>query len=236
MNLYIDIETLPTESEAIRASIAATITPPGNLKKAETIAKWEVDEKPQAIEDAIRKTSFDGTFGRVLAIGYAVDDDAPVCHIGEEVTVLEAFMADLKSVSRLAFHGGETERSITFIGHNVAGFDLRFLWQRMVVHGIRPTNELLAAMKARPWAKEVADTMTIWNPDRQSRVSLDKLCLALNVPTSKGDMDGSKVYDAYKAGELEKIRTYCMADVEATRACYRRMIFAPLRKAELAAA
>ncbi len=226
MNLTLDIETLPTESAAVIADITAGIRPPANLKKADTIAKWEAEEKPQAIEDAIRKTAFDGTYGRVLAIGYAVNDQAPICLIGGELETLQAFVSDLKTISKLAYHGGETEKGITFIGHNIAGFDLRFLWQRMVVNNIRPTVELLGAMKARPWDKSIADTMTMWNPDRQSRVSLDKLCKALGVPTPKGGMDGSKVYETYKAGDLEKIRTYCMADVDAVRECYRRLTFA----------
>lgn len=226
MHIYLDIETLPTESAAVIADLTAGIRPPANLKKADTIAKWETEEKPGAIEDAIRKTAFDGTYGRVLAIGYAVEDASPVCLIGDELETLQAFVGHLKTVTKLAYHGGETEKGVTFVGHNIAGFDLRFLWQRMVVNGIRPSGELLGAMKTRPWDKSIADTMTMWNPDRQSRVSLDKLCKALGVQTSKGDMDGSKVYETYKAGDLEKIRTYCMADVEAVRACYRRMTFA----------
>lgn len=225
MLLYLDIETLPAMDAATRADIAASVRPPASLKKAETIAKWEAEDKPSAVEEAIRKTAFDGTYGRVLAIGYAVDDQPPACHIGDERDVLTAFLSNLREASKLAFHGGETERAITFVGHNIVGFDLRFLWQRMVVNGIKPTGELLAAMKARPWGREVADTMTMWNPDRQSRTSLDTLCKALNVQTPKGDMDGSQVYDAFKADEIEKIHTYCVGDVEAVRACYRRMIF-----------
>lgn len=226
MHIYLDIETLPTESPEVIAAIANTVKPPANFRKADTIAKWEQEEKPACVDEAVRKTAFDGTFGRVLAIGYAVDDAAPVCYIGGERDVLESFLLDLRRESKLFYHGGEMDRGITFIGHNIVGFDLRFLWQRMVVNSIKPTSELLNAMKARPWGKEVADTMTMWNPDRQSRTSLDQLCRALGVPTSKEEMDGSKVYETFKSGDLEKIRAYCMGDVEAVRACYLRMTFA----------
>jgi hypothetical protein len=33
----------------------------------------------------------------------------------------------------------------------------------------------------------------------------------------KGDIDGSKVFDLYLAGELKKIYHYCMDDVEKVR-------------------
>ena len=120
----------------------------------------------------------------------------------------------LKYVSSIVAH------SPNIVGHNVA-WDLRFLWQRFVVNGIAPPNWLRVAVKAKPW--DISDTMTMWNPDRDKRISLDRLCRILGVPTSKGDMDGSKVWDAYRAGEIDRIAAYCRADVEAVRECYRRM-------------
>lgn len=67
--LFLDIETLPADRHDVRNYIAATVKPPGNISKAETIAKWEAESKPGAIAEAIDKTSFDGAFGRVCCIG-----------------------------------------------------------------------------------------------------------------------------------------------------------------------
>ena len=56
------------------------------------------------------------------------------------------------------------------------------------------------------------------------RVSLDALCRALNVPSPKeGGIDGSKVYDAWMAGQHDQIAAYNMADVVATAAVWQRM-------------
>lgn len=225
MNIVLDIETLPCEDATIQADIAAGIKPPGSMKKADTIAKWEVDEKPAAIEEAMRKTSFDGTYGRILCIGWVVDDEEPQSIIGSEETVLAGFMEAMKARD-IPAHGRNVEQAPVFIGHNLSGFDLRFLFQRCVINRIRPTSGLLAACKAKPWDKNIADTMLMWNPDRERRISLDKLCKALGIQTSKGDMDGSKVYEEYKAGNLDKIAAYCRADVAATRECYQRLVFA----------
>jgi 3'-5' exonuclease len=222
MLITLDIETLPSEDPAVRAEIAATITPPGNMTKADTIAAWEAEKKPALVDQAILKTSFDGTYGRILCIGYAIDRADPITAIGDEKDVLTRFMDALLPYmpqSRL-------EQSAIFVGHNLAGFDLRFLWQRCVINGIKMPSTLLAACKAKAWDKAIADTMLMWNPERERRISLDKLCKALGVPTSKGDMDGSKVYETFKAGDLDKIVTYCAEDVKATRECYFRMMFA----------
>ena len=61
MNIYLDIETIPTDRAAVRDYIAATITPPGTMKKAETIAAWVKDDKPAAIEEAVNRTSCGGS-------------------------------------------------------------------------------------------------------------------------------------------------------------------------------
>lgn len=138
MLLTLDIETLPCEAPEVVADIAAGIKPPGSMKKAETIAKWEVDEKPAAIEEAVKKTSFDGTYGRILCIGWGVDDEEPESIIGSEETVLSGFMEALKARD-IPAHGHNVEQAPVFIGHNLSGFDLRFLFQRCVINRIRPS-------------------------------------------------------------------------------------------------
>jgi len=221
-NIYFDIETLPSDDSGIIADIAAGIKPPGNLKKAETIEAWERDEKPGAVLEAVKKTGLDGTFGRICCIGFAVNDDAADVRYGDEAETITAFFAWLIEAARISDY---TERqSAIFIGHNILSFDLRFLWQRCVVNGIRPPAFI--PFNAKPWDGKVLDTMTAWNPERERRISLDKLCLALGVPSSKGDMDGSKVAEYWQAGRHQEVAAYCMADVEAVRQCHKRMVFA----------
>jgi len=221
-NIYFDIETLPSDDSGIIADIAAGIKPPGNLKKAETIEAWERDEKPAAVLEAVRKTGLDGTYGRICCIGFAVDDEPVECSFGNEEDVLRNFFRWLNGAARISDY---TDRqSAIFVGHNVLSFDLRFLWQRCVVNGIRPPA--IIPFNAKPWDGKVFDTMTAWNPARERSISLDKLCRALGVPSSKGDLDGSKVAEYWQAGRHQEVAAYCMADVEAVRQCHKRMVFA----------
>jgi hypothetical protein len=220
MLLTLDIETIPTDDPEVIAEIAAGITHPKNMSKAETIAKWEAEEKPAAVAEAVARTAFDGGAGRIVCIGLAVNDGPvwSVCRPNEFEVLTEAFhyMLDAQHAYK-----GDWSESVVVVGHNVADFDLRFLWQRAVVHGLRLPSCLPRSPK--PWDKTVEDTMVVWNPNREKRVSLDRLCKILGVPTSKGDMDGSKVAEAAAAGEWDKIARYCEADVVATRACYLKM-------------
>ena len=217
-NIILDIETLPCDDPALLAEISAGIKPPKTHKKAETIAAWEDYEKPAAIAEAISRTGLDGTYGRICCIGWAIDDGPVDSIIGGEVDVIRHFLS-VADASAVVEHYAAPVKTHTIIGHNVSNFDLRFLWQRAVIHGIQRPKSI--PWNAKPW--ELQDTMLMWNPDREKRISLDRLCKVLGVKTSKGDLDGSKIAQAWLDGRLDEIATYCMADVEATRECWRKM-------------
>ena len=254
MNLVIDIETVPAQRPDVLADIRATkeadlaialanIAPPGNYKKQETIDAWMTEEAPKIatslnaafesdVDATYRKTSFDGAFGQVCVIGWAVDDAEPqaVYGLDQEASLLGFFAHELSMQI-----GRSHELMTTVIGHNVAAFDLRFLFQRSIVNGVRPHPIIARAAQAKPWESEkVFDTMVQWSGIKD-RISLDRLCKALSIQTPKGDIDGSKVWDYVKAGKIAEVAEYCKKDVEATRAVFRRMTYAEPVKLELAA-
>lgn len=249
--LYIDIETIPAQRpdvlEEIRASKQAELTaalaaiaPPSNYKKAETIEEWWANEAPKKkadlqaafesdVDDTYRKTSFDGAFGQVCVIGYAIDDGEPQylrtddLTVAGEVALLESFACVLTDLIPKA-----DWFTTTVIGHNVVAFDLRFLVQRHIVNGVRPHFIIAHAAQAKPWEQDkVYDTLAQWAGNgAKAGGSLDKLCKALSIPSPKGAIDGSKVWDFVKAGEIVQVAEYCAKDVAATRAVHRRMTFA----------
>lgn len=228
MKLFLDIETIPTDRKDVRDYIAAGITHPGNISKPETIAKWNEESKPQAIEEAVHRTGLDGAFGRVCCIGMAFDD-GPVSTIAsaEDERVL---LIGLAEALDKAVEPSERLRT-TVIGHNVSAFDLRFLVQRFIVRNVLPPTVLLRAAQAKPWETDkVFDTMVQW-AGVGNRVSLDKLCLALGIESPKGELDGSKVWEYVQAGRLNEVADYCSRDVEQMRKVYKRMTFATVEAA-----
>lgn len=226
MKLYLDFETIPTSNPAVIADITANIKPPGTIKKAETIAAWEANDKPAAIVEAIAKTSFDGTYGSICSVAYAFDDGPVVsdCSADEEGLITGLYDAIRK--------GAKLGGDLTVIGHNVVGFDLKFLWKRTVILGIRPA---VMPFKAKPWDSAAAfDTMVQWDSDPTKRISLDALCRALGIPSPKGELDGSQIAAAFAAGRYADIAKYNAGDVEAVRRVYRRMTFTQPALAEAA--
>ena len=107
-----------------------------------------------------------------------------------------------------------------FVAHNAA-FDLPFIWRRCVVNGVR-----LPFRFSRPSAREGKDfacTMLTW-AGYGGRVSLDALCRALSIASPKdGGIDGAGVYDAWLAGEHERIAQYNLRDVLATAQVWHRL-------------
>lgn len=236
MKIFLDIETIPGQRSGMKEQMAADITPPGSMKRAETIELWEREQKPLLIEERWRRTSFEGDRGEVICIGWAINDQ-PAQSISRELHENEGAM--------LAMWFGEIQKAIreshgrlpTWIGHNVREFDLRFLFQRAVVLDVPPPFRL--PHDVRPGAECVYDTMTAW-AGWGGKVSLDRLCAALGIP-QKGseigeDIDGSKVWDFVRDGRIEEVATYCRADVERVRAIHHRLTFGDVLQAREVAA
>lgn len=221
MNLYLDIETIPSQSPEVHSAIAETVTCPGNISKPESIAAWAADKKPGLVKEAIAKTSFDGSVGHVCCIAWAWDDDEPqsssIDTMDMERDILEVVMQDL--VEQAAY---DKYHDPVLIGHNIVNFDIRFLWQRAIVLGVRMPRWF--PRDPKPWGTDTFDTMTAFAGQRGT-IGLDRLCRSLGLP-GKDDIDGSMVGDLWADGEHEKIAAYCRADVERTRAVHLKMCVA----------
>ena len=227
MNVFFDIETIPEQSEeAAKRAISDSISAPASMKKPETISDWHngagkyAGEKESAIESAYRATSFDGARGQVCSIAYAVGDGELVSSTdvkcGSEKGLLEWFV---KSLTEKVGKNGK--RPCFFIGHFIGGFDLKFLFHRLVVSGIDPGFEL--PFNGRH-GQHFFDTMIAW-AGYKNRISQDDLCKALGMEGKPNGIDGSLVWDFYKSGRIAEIEEYNSDDVAKVREIYQRLTF-----------
>lgn len=249
MNIFLDIETIPSLMRGVLERLHDEIRPPGNMSKPETIAAWERDKKALAVHEAWLKTSFDGALGQVVVIAFAVENRSvhinrigkDYSHPDNEKFLLEAFLAALRAEvwavagsvgSEVADTPPYRDATVSgilaqahWVGHYVGEFDLRFLFQRMVVHKVKPPQLLFPRDRFR-----IFDTMTEW-AGWGKRCSLDSICQALGIE-GKGselggeDIDGSKVWEFVQAGRLDDVATYCGGDVERARQIFKRLTFA----------
>jgi hypothetical protein len=243
MNVFIDIETVPAADRQPFIEEARTnFKAPSTLTKAQAgadlklsaeeikftsagdlTARWEKEmaelKAPEVAEQAWRKTALDGTKGRVLSIAWRMQNGAHGLHINDpdsERETLQSFVDQLSAA--LSTHG--TGRPPFFIGHNVT-FDLKFLFRRCVILGVRPPFALPFHGRHD---KDYFCTMEAWCGYGE-RISLANLCAALNIESSN-DMDGSMVCDYWLAGRYAEIAAYNQDDIELTAQVYSALNFA----------
>ncbi len=157
----------------------------------------------------LRGTSLSGNWGRILCIGIAFGDQPAEVLTGDESAILREFW------QRVA-------HATLFVGHNALDFDLPFIWKRSVIHRVPPS---VALTFERFRTAPIFDTMRVWDQWGPSSTGLDQLAKILGLQSSKQGIDGSQVYDYYRAGRQDDIYSYCKRDVELTRAVYQRLQF-----------
>lgn len=116
------------------------------------------------------------------------------------------------------------QTSLKLCAHNGKEFDFPYLSRRMLVNGVS-LPDILNLSGRKPWETPHLDTMEMWKfGDYKHYTSLDLLATIFNIPTSKTDMDGSKVNHVYyQEKDLAKIATYCTGDVVALAQVYLKL-------------
>ena len=211
VNVFIDIETIPGPVPPSPESIQA----PANYKDPEKIKAY----CENAVQDEWRKESMLSHRGRVLCIGWAVDDEEvhSVLIGGDERDLFTVFWASLShDLPR------ESVRSLTWVGFNLKTFDLNWLRHRAVKYGLK---SLAAQLPADRYPRNVFDLRDWWNgADYQGKGKLEEIAAFFGLPGKTDGVDGSKVFGFWQAGRLAEIAEYCRQDVEVTRALYQRIM------------
>ena len=190
---FFDIETVPTDRSLQENGL---LGPQIQLNEA----------------DLIKKLSLSAATAKILCIGYAIEPP-----VDSEVQVLEGEETEIiKSFWQLA---ADCE---LFVGHNILDFDLRFIYQRSVIHQIKPSRDLpFTRFRNAP----IFDTMQEWSKWGREHASLDLLSKTFGLPSPKESLDGSKVYPYYRTGKFAEIANYCKCDVDSARQVYRWLTF-----------
>ena len=226
MDLYIDIETIPTQSLSIKDLLSRKISAPSNYKDEAKIADYIALES----EKVLSRTALQPE-GEIVCIGMAFDD--------EPIITLTRHDSDSDSEKRLLQQWLEIVKDSTsiigrpayprIIGHNGIGFDIPRLFQRCIVHELLPP-----AFWPPPWdlsrwkchSGRVLDTMYAFS--QSPLVSLDMMAEILGIETNYPLHDGkivtaTDVYALWKAGKDSVIATYCSEDVRVLREIAERL-------------
>lgn len=183
-----------------------------------TLEQWE--------EKCARDACLKAEYSRVLVMSLIVENADGIvkrCIIGIDSSTGRFFEDEAQCLHRIWNHYAPFNPATDLlIGHNVLNFDLPFLIKRSIIHKIKPSiHPSFARYRAQP----IFDTMQIWQR-WNGAISLDTLAQTLGLESSKQGINGSQVYDFYRAGRHREIADYCARDVLVTREIYRRLTFA----------
>ena len=218
MNLFFDIETIPDQRPGALENAADLVKVPANYKKPEAIEQFRQDHA----EDEYRKTALKGIAGEICSMAWALDDGEVQGVVRQpdkpESDLLRTFFDSV--FFDCSKHGTGAFPRLTWIGHNVIEFDLRFLKQRCLINKVRP--DFFIPADARH-GKTVFDTMREW-VGWKGYVSQSALCEAFGIDVGT-DLYGSMIWDAYQEQRYDDILTYNKNDVRIVRELYKRMIW-----------
>lgn len=218
--LFLDIETVPQHESYQLLN--------DRWKKLWDIKANQIAKNEETPEELYSRAGIYAEFGKIICISVGfVNDDVNgrefriKSFYGEnEFIVLEEFCALLQY--------NYNPKSHFLCAHNGKEFDFPYLSRRILINGIKMPDMLDLAGK-KPWDVKHLDTMNLWKfGDFKNYTSLDLLSAVFDLPSSKDDIDGSKIFDVYyKENDLERIRAYCQNDVAALASIYLHMVNQP---------
>lgn len=195
--------------------------------KDDMIARWERDlasvKSESVANDIWEKTSFKPDVAPIACIvigwysdqGYqnAIFETNDIINEAEMLEEFHTYITSLCTANKAEI------RKPNFVGHNIAKFDLPFIWKRSVINNV-------ACCKGVKWidarhGQHCFDTMIAW-AGFGNRISADNLCKILGIKGKTEGMDGSKVYDTWQT-EPQKVIEYCCDDVQLVKEIHLRL-------------
>jgi len=239
--LFLDIETVPefkTYAELPELGKEAF-----NKKFRREIEKLflPVDQKEVAkvLEVEMEKiytanASFHAEFARIVCVSVGSFIAAVPKDNKPEFIFIKGLIGTEAEIFEQLFVILDKQRPDILVAHNGKAFDYPFIGKRLMINGY-PLPPILNIIGKKPWEVNLDDTMEMWRfTDLKSYTSLITLCYCLKIESSKGDLDGSKVKDAFFDGKIEDIKKYCNLDVLALIRVWRRLKYlAPIEKVQM---
>lgn len=198
--IFIDIETRRPQRQSVRDYVQANGKIDARLKDP---AKIEA-----ARDKLLADTSLNPMWGEVAVICMALAD-GKVATAGDLHGEQRTLSAALRWVTyRMQEKHGRLPH---FVGFNVA-FDLRFIWTRALVRGLKP--QIPIPYDAKPWSGKYTDLRhVLTGGDSYAKGTLQDWVVALGGTPRENDIPGKDVPDAIEAGRMDEVIAHCEQDV-----------------------
>ena len=214
--LFLDIET---------ASSTESFTELDSRLQPEWIRKERLIRRESVLEPGelfFERAGIHAEFGKVICVGvgyFQVKKKEKKLNFRSKIFAQEEEKETLLELKALL-----EKKKWILCAHNGKEFDFPYLCRRMLIQGIALPEPLQLAGK-KPWEIRHLDTMELWRfGDYKYYTRLELLAAAFGIPSSKEGIDGSEVNPTYyQEKNIEKIKNYCLRDVEVTARIYLAM-------------
>ena len=215
--LVFDIETVPAHD---RRSLPSTV--------GESLAKF-AEHKDMETAAVMGMSPF---FGKVVSLAFGEGEADPGDQRVAALVVppdgsctgadLPEWMRPMSEPDLLRAFWTLAGAARTVVTYNGRGFDVPFLINRSLVHGVPARVDL---MSQRFSLRPHLDLLQVVRHGSYGAgpSNLDVVCWALGIESPKGQMDGSMVAPAYASGKIDEIAHYNRADVRATTEVYQKL-------------
>ena len=106
------------------------------------------------------------------------------------------------------------ELGLKIAGYNIKGFDVPFLFKKMIKYGVKIPSSLNSFGK-KPWEMNFVDFMDVWKGTSFANSSLQDVTAMLGIPSPKDDIMAKDVQRVFwEENDVSRIETYCKKDVK----------------------
>jgi DNA polymerase elongation subunit (family B) len=179
-------------------------------------------------EEAVRKLNLSAMTAQVIAVGM-LNPETDAGKVFYQSDERETWTSDDGGIEYVAQAEAEILKSFwetiqrydQFITFNGRSFDCPFLLLRSTLLGIKPTRNLMPYRYSSKEHCDLLEQLTFYGVAR--KYNLDFFCKAFGIPTPKDKgFTGLDLAEMFKAKRYREIAEYCMGDVRATAALYRK--------------
>lgn len=198
--LFLDIETAPLVYQY--KDLDATT-------KALWDKKWAHNES-ETPEERYKKAGIYAEFAKVVCISLG-NFHGGKFYVKSFASQDEKHLLELLNEHLVKYYSSDESN---LCAHNGKEFDFPFLCRRFLINKMK-LPKILNISGKKPWEVKLLDTMELWKfGDYKSYTSLDLLAHTFDIPSPKGEIDGSDVARVFwEKNDLELLKTYCGKDV-----------------------
>ncbi|MHA2093046.1 MAG: hypothetical protein ACW98F_00185 [Candidatus Hodarchaeales archaeon] len=204
-SIVYDIETIPAQN------LSKTMQEALEKRLVYALKNKDEEETEQELKSRLMATS--PYFGEIVCISTYDTEKELYKSFDTESHGLESNIVSGFNKYLSGFEG-------RFVGYNSLDFDAHFIILRSMFNRKPIENKTFLELK-RFQKYPHFDVMQIMSNWSRSRLSLHAACDFLDIPSPKDNgFEAKDVYAAWKRAEYNKIRTYCVGDVQATYMLY----------------